>query len=86
MSETSKATPVAEAFGSVVKETRESEGQSQQDLANKTSLNRTFISFLERGLRQPSLTTVFMIAKALHISAGKLVMRVERHLPRRRGK
>ncbi len=86
MSETPPINPVAEAFGNVVKEAREQEGQSQQELANKTALNRTFISFLERGLRQPSLTTVLTIAKALHISAGKLVARVERTLPRRNRK
>lgn len=84
MNEKQAVNPVAESFGNVVKEAREEEGQSQQELADKTALNRTFISFLERGLRQPSLTTVITIAKALHLSAGKLVARVEKSLPRRK--
>lgn len=67
----------AECFGKVLKSAREDAGQSQEELAKKARLNRTFISFLERGLRQPTLVTIFSIALALRTRAGKFVARVE---------
>ena len=64
-------------FGAVLREYRDERGLSQEKLAELSELERTFISFLERGERQPSLTTIFKIAKALDISATQLVSSVE---------
>lgn len=56
------------AFGKVLKELRQKKQVSQELLAYESSLDRTFISLLERGLRQPSLATILQIAKALNVS------------------
>lgn len=40
---------VSQCFGKVLKEIRESSGRSQDELADESQLNRTYISFLERG-------------------------------------
>jgi transcriptional regulator with XRE-family HTH domain len=70
----------ARAFGEVLREVREASGQSQDDLAVKAKLNRTFISFMERGLKQPSLCTLLALARGLRLRASTLVAKVERRL------
>jgi transcriptional regulator with XRE-family HTH domain len=52
-------------------------GFTQQALAKECNLDRTFISMLERGLREPGLSTVFAIAKAFRISATEFVSDVD---------
>jgi transcriptional regulator with XRE-family HTH domain len=66
-----------EAFGKVLKETRAKHNVSQEKLALTGGLDRTFISLLERGLRQPSLTTIFQIASALNEQPDLMVKRVK---------
>ena len=69
---------IAEAFGIVLRRNREKMGLSQEELALNCSLDRTFISLLERGLRQPSLATVFNIGEQLKMTSSELVRQVER--------
>jgi transcriptional regulator with XRE-family HTH domain len=69
---------IAEAFGVVLRRNREKLGLSQEELALNCGLDRTFISLLERGLRQPSLATVFNVAAELKLSSNELVRQVER--------
>ena len=42
--------------------------------------DRTFVSQMERGIRQPTLTTLFKLSKALEIQPSPLVSRTEKHL------
>lgn len=53
-------------------------GFSQERLALECELDRTFISMLERGLRQPSLTTLVKIANTLQIKPSKLLLETEK--------
>lgn len=64
-------------FGVVLKRAREDQHITQEDLAFKAHLDRTYISMLERGIRKPSLEAVISIAAALDISAPDLVRQVE---------
>lgn len=66
-----------QAFGKSLRELRESVGISQEKLAATSGLDRTYISLLERGLRQPSLSTIFVLAKALGRSPSALISDVE---------
>lgn len=68
------------AFGKVLREKRKEVGLSQEVLALDVGLERTFISMLERGQRQPSLTTMLKIAPALGCSATELMAEIERVL------
>jgi transcriptional regulator with XRE-family HTH domain len=68
---------IAEVFGIVLREIRLEKKFSQEKLAEYCDLDRTYISLLERGLRQPTLTTLFKISKALKIEPGQLIMKVE---------
>ena len=48
---------------------------SQEDLAELSGLHRTYISGLERGIRNPSVTIVVRLADALGIEPGELLKR-----------
>lgn len=65
------------AFGFVVRSLRKSRNMSQEHLADACNLDRTYISLLERGLRQPSLATIFSLATALSITPSELIKLVE---------
>ncbi|ESQ13238.1 MAG TPA: XRE family transcriptional regulator [Chromatiaceae bacterium] len=65
-----------QAFGIVLRDIRQTTGLSQERLALESELDRTFISLLERGLRQPSLSTILQLAGPLGIPAGQLVAAV----------
>ena len=71
------ADELAQDFGKVLRETRKRQGLSQQSLALETDLDRTYISLLERGKRQPSLRTLFILAEALGTRASSLVRKLE---------
>lgn len=60
---------------------------SQEELAHRAGMNRTFIGKMEIGLNQPSLTSFFCLASGLGISAVELLQgvatRYERELKSR---
>jgi len=64
-------------FGLVLKEIRTESKISQEKLAEYCNLDRTYISLLERGLRQPTITTIFKLSKALGITPSELVKKIE---------
>lgn len=63
------------AFGRVLREYRLKSKLSQEDLALEAGIDRTFVSLLERGKRQPTLETLFRLAKVLGVSPATLVAR-----------
>jgi transcriptional regulator with XRE-family HTH domain len=69
------AKPIAAAFGKVLRDCRIQVGVSQEDVALTAEIDRTFVSLLERGLRQPTLDTIFRLARALEIAPATLVSR-----------
>jgi transcriptional regulator with XRE-family HTH domain len=64
-------------FGRVLRELRTQAGLSQEQLGLDCDLDRTFISLLERGLRQPTLTTLFALSDQLKVPASAIIKRVE---------
>ena len=60
-------------FGKKLKEVRLKKDLSQGDVARILGVHRTYISGLERGVRNPSLLTVQKIAKALGVNAKELI-------------
>ena len=59
-------------FGLRIKELRLKASLSQEALAAECSLDRTYISGIERGLRNPSLKNIIRIAKSLNVSPAQL--------------
>lgn len=65
------------SFGKVVRERRKQLGISQESLSFRSGVHRTFISEIERGLKSPTLHTVFALAEALQIQASTLIRMTE---------
>jgi transcriptional regulator with XRE-family HTH domain len=70
----------ATAFGQTLRHFRTKLKISQERLSQESGLDRSYISLLERGLRQPSLTTILLLAKALNSSSLELISEVEKLL------
>jgi len=51
---------------------------SQEQLGLEADVQRNFISLIELGQNQPTITTLFKLAKALNVPASALVISTER--------
>lgn len=60
-------------FGEKVRQRREALKLSQEQLADQADIHRTFISGIERGVRNPGLENILRIAQALKTEASKLL-------------
>jgi len=65
------------AFGHTLRYFRKRVKLSQEKLSQESGLDRSYISLLERGLRQPSLTSILKLSKALKISSANIISKVE---------
>jgi len=68
---------IEQAFGNVIRKLRKERKFSQEKLAFNSMLDRTFISSLECGRKQPTLVTIFQLAEAFNIPASLIVSEVE---------
>ena len=59
-------------FGERVREVRLAKGLSQEELAANCELDRTYISGIERGVRNPSLRNIIRLSEALAVSQREL--------------
>ncbi len=60
-------------FGTLIKQLREEKAVSQQVVADNCNLERAFISRLERGISEPSLSTIFKMAAYFGVAPGTLL-------------
>jgi len=67
-----KRDPVLAALGRNVRQQREAKCFTQEKLAARASLDPTYISGIERGLRNPGIKNVTRLAKALGLSTAEL--------------
>lgn len=65
---------IVQSFSSQVKLLREELGISQEKLAEKAQLHRTYMGSIERAEKVPSLVTVVKIAKALNVNISDLIL------------
>ncbi|MDT0630407.1 helix-turn-helix domain-containing protein [Rubrivirga litoralis] len=75
-----KQEDAASAFGRSLLRARREKGMSQEALAEAADIHRTFVSFLERGLKQPTLTTLLRLSRALGVPASRFVDEVDREV------
>jgi transcriptional regulator with XRE-family HTH domain len=75
MSEDAIQPPVA--FGRVLRAVRHKAGMSQETLALESTVQRQFISLIERGENQPTISTIFRLASALQTQPSELMALTE---------
>ena len=68
---------IAIIFGNVLRMKRKEIGLTQEQLAFESDLQRVYISILELGHQQPSLSTILKLAKGLNCPAAELIEAVE---------
>lgn len=66
------AHPLLKKIGLRVRHLREDRGWSQEELADRAEIDRTYVSGIERGLRNASVLTLVRIADALKVSLSDL--------------
>jgi XRE family transcriptional regulator, regulator of sulfur utilization len=64
---------LSKPFGQTVRRRRMAAGFSQEKLAEQAGLHPTYISMIERGVRNATLDTASRIAKALKMSLPRLI-------------
>lgn len=65
------------SFGREVRKLRTARGLSQEDFAAKAGLDRTYVSGIERGVRNVSLKNIAVIARAFEMSVAQLMGHLE---------
>lgn len=61
------------AFGERLRELRREHGLSQEAFAHHVGLDRTYVSGLERGRRNPTLAVIVKLAEALEVQPAALL-------------
>ncbi len=64
--------PYLAAFGNHVRSLRKKAGLSQEDVADKAEIHVTYLSGIERGLRNPTVLNLRRLARALGVSTKEL--------------
>lgn len=69
--------PLLRALGVRVRQFRDGKGWTQEGLADRAGLDRSYIAGIEAGLRNPSLRALARIAKGLGVPVSDLVANVD---------
>lgn len=69
-------TPI-QAFGVSLREYRKKAGFTQEGLAFEAGIERNYVSLIELGRNQPTITMIFKLANALNIKPSKLIATTE---------
>ena len=70
-----------QAFGNTLQRLRKTHDLSQEELAFRVGIHRTYISQLERGLKSPSLRTIGKICDELKLSLSQFMQEIEKESP-----
>lgn len=64
---------IRQRLGSNIKHLRLAKGLSQEQFAFEADIHRTYVSDVERGMRNPTVTVVEKFAKGLGVTLGQLL-------------
>ena len=64
---------IRQRLGRNVRRLREEKGWSQEDYADRAGIHRTYVSDIERGKRNPTVTVVEKLAGPLGVASGTLL-------------
>jgi transcriptional regulator with XRE-family HTH domain len=76
----SRNLPLIQAFSAVLKARRLQLGLTQEDLAGIVELDRPYITMMEAGRKQPTLSVLWRIAAGLELSAADLANLIDARL------
>ncbi|WP_225707421.1 helix-turn-helix domain-containing protein [Bradyrhizobium cenepequi] len=65
------------AFGKIIAGLRRTARLSQEELAERAGVHRTYVSQIERGLKSPTIMMLFRLAIALNTSSSKIMKQLE---------
>lgn len=74
-----KEEDITKDFGLIVRELRQKNNISQEKLAERSSLDRSYISEVENGYKTPTIITVSKIGRALGVRPSRIFQLVEQH-------
>jgi transcriptional regulator with XRE-family HTH domain len=74
------------SLGAAIKNLRTAAGISQEELADRASIHRTYVSQLERGLKSPTIQMIFQLANALKTTPSEILRTVEKDVGARASK
>lgn len=66
--------------GEVIADFRRSHKMSQEVLSGLSAIGRTHLSAIERGMRKPTLETLYKISQALGVKMSEIVIEIENRL------
>lgn len=64
---------VCQKLGLRVQQLRQAKGWSQDEFAHRANLHRTYVSGVERGIRNPTISVLDKLAAGLEITLSELV-------------
>lgn len=64
-------------LGKIISDLRRSAGLSQEELAVRADIHRTYVSQIERGLKSPTIVVLFKVSKALETTPSKILRLLE---------
>lgn len=67
-----------DALATEVKARRIELGYTQEDLAGLCELDRPYVSLIEVGRKQPTLSVLYLLSRGLDLSYGEFADRIER--------
>jgi transcriptional regulator with XRE-family HTH domain len=73
---------ITAALGRAVRFLREQRNLSQEELAARCGMHRTYVGGIERGERNPTVTAIYRLAEALQINGSELLATAEERLRR----
>lgn len=71
---------LTEVFGNALRKKRKEANLTQEQLGFEADIQRVYVSTLELGRQQPSLETIFKLAKGLNCKASELIELVEEEM------
>lgn len=64
---------IRKRLGDNVRQLRLAKGWSQEEFADRAGIHRTYVSDIERGVRNPTITVLEKIAAPLGVPPGQLL-------------
>jgi len=73
-------------LGSAIRSAREKRGLSQETVAERARIGRSYLSLLENDVKSPTVKVLFRVCGAIGVSASDVIREVEEGMPKRNPK